>query len=80
MCEEQIEDDWCVLFAGSEMKKTWHSVMEIEGRIYKLWRSEKGDGVGDARAMLKKGVSEKVVEIRMVSDRVMAVVLFFESC
>ena len=43
-------------------------LMEIKGRRYKLWWSEKGDGVGGVGAMVKEELCEKVVEVRRVSD------------
>ena len=46
---------------------------------YKLWLSGKGDGVGGLRAMVKEELCEEVLEVRMVSDRVMTVVVFDED-
>ena len=53
-------------------------VLGSRGIRYKLWLSGKGDGVGGVGAMVEK-LYEKVVEVRRVSDRVMAVVLVFEE-
>ena len=51
-------------------------VLEINGMIYKFWWSGKGDGVvGD----LVKELCE-MMEVRMVSDKVMAVVLVLKMC
>ena len=47
----------------------------VNGGKYNLWRSGKGDGVG-VRIMVKEELSEKVVEVRMVSDRVLNGVIF----
>ena len=44
-----------------------------------MWWSEKGDGVGGVGVMVKEELCEKVVEIRMVSNRVMTVVVFEED-
>ena len=41
-----------------------------------MWWYGKGDGVGDVGIMVKEVLCEKVVEVRMVSDRVMTVVFF----
>ena len=51
----------------------------MEGRRYKLWWSGKGDGVGGVGVVVKEKLCEKVVEVRMVSGRVMIVVLVFEE-
>ena len=49
----------------------------MKGRRYKLWRSEKGEGiVGD---MVEEELHENVKEIRMASDRVMTLVIVFEE-
>ena len=52
-------------------------MLGVDGGRCKLWWSVKGDGVGDVRVMVKMELWQKVVEIRMVSDRVVAVVLVF---
>ena len=52
-------------------------MLGMEGRKYKLWWSEKGDGVGGVGIMVKEEFYEKVVDVRRVSDRVMAVLLIF---
>ena len=41
-----------------------------------LWWFEKGDRAGGAGVMVKEELCEKVGEVRMASDRVMAVVVF----
>ena len=46
-------------------------MLGVKGRRYKLWWSGKGDGVGGVRVMVEE-LCEKVVEVRRVSDRVMA--------
>ena len=46
-------------------------MLEMKGRRYKLWWSVKGDGVGGVGVMVKEELCEKVVEVRMVSDRAM---------
>ena len=40
------------------------------GKRYKLWLSEKGDGVGGVGVMVEE-LCEKVVEVERVSDNVM---------
>ena len=50
----------------------------MEGSGYKLGGSGKGDIVDSVAAMVKEEFCEKMVEIRRMSDRVMAVVLVFE--
>ena len=54
-------------------------MLRMEGRKYKLWWSRKGDGVDGVGVIVKEGLCEKVVDVRMVSDRVMAVALVFEE-
>ena len=44
-------------------------MLGMVGRRYKLWWSGKGDGVGIVGVMVKEELSEKVVEVRRVSDR-----------
>ena len=51
----------------------------MERKIYKFWWSAKGYRIGGVGVMVKEEVCEKVVNIRMVGDRVMAVVLVFEE-
>ena len=53
--------------------------MLVIKRRYKQWWSGKGDGVGGVGIIVKEELCEKVVEVRMVSDRVMAVVIFEED-
>ena len=58
------------------MRRGQGSVMLwVEGWRFKLLWSENGDGVGVVGVMVK----EEVVEVRMVSERVMVVVLVFEE-
>ena len=40
----------------------------MNGRIYKLWWSGKGDGVGGVGVLVKKELCDMVVEVRKVSD------------
>ena len=54
-------------------------MLGIKGRRYGLWWSGKGDGVGGVGDMVKEELCEKVVEVRMVSDRVMSVVVVFDG-
>ena len=51
----------------------------MKGRIYKLWCSGKGDGIGGVGVMVKE-LCKKVVEVRMISDRVMTVVVLKRMC
>ena len=46
------------------------SMLEMNGR-YKLWWSRKGDRVGGVGVIVKEELCENVLEVRMVSDRVM---------
>ena len=52
-------------------------MLGMEGRRYKLLWSGKGDGVGGVDVMVKEELCEKVVEVRMASDTVMTLVVFF---
>ena len=54
-------------------------MLGMKGSRYKLWWSGKGDGVGGVGIKVEE-LCEKVVEIIMVSDRVMTVVVFFRGC
>ena len=54
-------------------------MLGMKGRRYKLWRSGKGDGVGSVGAMVREELSEKVVDVRRVSDKVMTLVAVFEE-
>ena len=54
-------------------------MLGMKGRRYKLWLSGKGDGVGGVGVMVKEELFEKVVEVRMVSDRVMTLVAVLEE-
>ena len=53
-------------------------MLGMKGRRYKLWWSRKG-GVGSVGVMVMEELSEKVVEVRKVSDKVMTVVVFQED-
>ena len=48
-------------------------------RRLKLWWSLKRDGDGDVGVMMKEELCEKVLEVRRMSDRIMAVVFVFEE-
>ena len=50
-------------------------MLGIEGRRNKQRWSGKGDGVGGEKAMVKKELCEKLVEVRRESGREMAVVV-----
>ena len=54
-------------------------MLGMDGRRYKLLLSGKGDGVGSVGVMVKKELCEKVLTIKSLSDRVMAVVLVFQK-
>ena len=54
-------------------------MLGMNGRIYKLWWSGKGDGVGGVGVLVKEELCEMVVEVRKVSDRVMTFVVIFED-
>ena len=54
-------------------------MLGMKGRTYNLWWSGRGDGVGGVGVMVKGEMSEKVVEVRRVSDRVMTVDVFEED-
>ena len=41
-----------------------------------MWWSVRGNGVGGVGVMVMEELYKKVVEVRMVSDRVMTVVVF----
>ena len=43
------------------------------------WWYGKGNGVSGVEVIVKEELCEKVVEVRMVNDRVMVVVLVFEK-
>ena len=55
------------------------SMLVMKGRRYKVWWSGIGDGVGGVGVMVKEELCEKVVEVRMVGDRVTTVVVVFEE-
>ena len=68
------------VYCRQDVRWKWQCsrMLSMEGRRYKLCRSsENGDGVGGVRVMLKEELCEKFVEVRRVSDRVMAVALIF---
>ena len=46
---------------------------------YTLWWNGKRDGVGSVRVIMKEGLCEKMLKIRMISDGVMTVVMVFEK-
>ena len=50
-------------------------MLGMKGRRCKPFWSGKEDGVGGVGVMVKKELNEKVVEVRMVSDREMTVVV-----
>ena len=52
----------------------------MEKIIYKLWWSEKGDGVGGVGVMKKTDLCERVVEIERMVDNVMALVHVLKMC
>ena len=54
-------------------------MLGIKGRRYKLWWPEKGDGVGGVGVIVKEELSEKVVQVRRVSYRVMTLVVVEED-
>ena len=54
-------------------------MLGMEEKRYKLWWSGKGDGVGGVIVMMKEELCERVVEVKRVSDRMIAVVLVFEK-
>ena len=49
----------------------------VFGRRYKLWWSGNSSGIGGVGILIKEEISEKVVNVRRKSDRVMVVVLAF---
>ena len=54
-------------------------MLGMKGRRHKLLWSGKGDGVGGVGGLVKEELLEKVVWVRMVSDRVMTIVVFEED-
>ena len=50
-------------------------MLEMKGRRYKLWWSGKGDGVGGVGVLAIEELCKKVVEVRMVGDRLMTLVV-----
>ena len=54
-------------------------MLGLKGRKYKLWLSEKADGVCGVGVMVKEELCGKLVEVRMASGRVMNVVVVSEK-
>ena len=54
-------------------------ILRIDGRRYKFWWSGKDEGVGRMGVVVKVELYEKVVDVRIVGNKVMAVVLIFEE-
>ena len=54
-------------------------MLEMKGKRHRQWWSGKGDGAGGVGEIVKEDLSEKVAEVRRVSDRVMTVVVFEED-
>ena len=54
-------------------------MLGMKRRIYKMWCSGKGNGVGGVGVIVKEELCEKAVEARMVSDRVMTLVVVFKE-
>ena len=52
-------------------------MMRMKGRRYKLWWS--GKGVGGVGVILMEELCENVIEVRRLSGRVVAVVVFEED-
>ena len=74
VCEELRKRmiDVCCL---QEVRGQGARMLGVKGRRCKLWLSGKGDGVGGVGVIVKEELCEKVVEIKMVSDRVMTIVV-----
>ena len=53
-------------------------MLGMKGRRHNLWGSGKGNGVVGVGVIWKKELCEKVMEVRRVSGRVTAVVLFLK--
>ena len=71
--------DVCCLLEG-RWRGHGSRMLGVEGRRCHLWWFENGDVVGYLTVvMVKEELCEKVVEVRRVCDRVMAVVLVFEE-
>ena len=51
----------------------------MKGRRYKLWWSGNSDDTGGVGVLVKEELCEKVVEVRMRSDRVMTIVMVLEE-
>ena len=49
-------------------------ILRMKLKRYKPWWSGKGDGVGGVGATVKEELCEKMIEVRMVSDKLMTVV------
>ena len=53
--------------------------LEVFGQRYKLWWSGNSSGIKGVGILVKEELCEKVVDVRIKSDRVMVVVLAFEK-
>ena len=51
----------------------------MEGRRYNLWSSGNRDGFCDVEIMVMEELCEMLVEVRRMSDMVMAIGLFYED-
>ena len=51
-------------------------VLGMEGRRYKLWWSGKRGGIDGVGVTVKEELCENLVAVRMITDRVMALVVF----
>ena len=80
VCEE-LRKRWIDVCCLQEVR--WRGqgarFMGMKGRRYKLWWSGNSDGTGYVRVLVKEELSEKIVEVRRKSDRVMTVVMAFEE-
>ena len=74
MCEElrRVIDASCL----QERWRGWGSRMLIMERRYKLSWSGKGDEIGGVGVIAKK-LDEKLVKVKRMSDRIMAIELIF---
>ena len=54
-------------------------MLGLEGRRCKLWWFGKGDGVGGVGVIVMEELCKNVVQVRKVSDAVIAVVLVLKS-
>ena len=80
MCEQlrKSEVDMCCL-----QKVRWRGqrarFVGCRERRYKLGWSENNDGIGGIGILVKEELCKKIVEVRRKSDRVVALVWFFEE-